>query len=329
MTSDDRYLVNAPMFHIGGMGPMFCMVARGASFAMVDRFDTATYWQSVRNTGSTVAFLLGVMATFLEKQAGGTEDIDNPLRLMLMVPLAASSESFAKRFGVEVYTIFNMSEISSPIVSEPNPTVRGTCGKPRPGVEVRLVDDNDCEVPLGSVGEMLVRTDRPWGMMSSYYKNPEATAKAWRNGWFHSGDAFIRDKEGNFFFVDRMKDAIRRRGENISSFEVEADICAHADINEAAAIAVPSEVGEDDVMVCVAPVQGRRIDPAGLIGFLKDRMAYFMISRYVRIIESGLPKTPSAKVFKHELRAEGVTADTWDRENAGIHIKSERFDRQA
>ncbi len=326
VTAEDRYLINAPMFHIGGMGPMFCMLARGGSFAMVDRFDTATYWQSVRNTQSTVAFLLGVMATFLEKQAVNDAESDNPLRLVLMVPLAANSESFAKRFGVKVYTIFNMTEVSTPIVSEPNPTVRGTCGKPRPGVEVRLVDDNDCEVPCGAVGEMLVRTDRPWAMMSGYYKNPEATAKAWRNGWFHTGDAFTRDADGNFFFVDRMKDAIRRRGENISSFEVEAEVCAHPDIAEAAAVAVPSEFSEDDVMVCVSLVEGRRLDPIHLIDFLKERMAYFMVPRYVRIIEGGLPKTPSAKVLKHELRASGVTSDTWDRDVAGIRLKGERFD---
>ena len=265
VTSDDRYLINSPMFHIGGMGPMFCMLARGGSFALVERFDTATYWQSVRNTGVTVAFLLGVMATFLEKQPPASDDADNPLRLVLMVPLASNAESFARRFGVDVHTIFNMTEVSSPIVSDPNPAVRGTCGKARLGVEVRLVDDNDCEVPLGTVGEMLVRTDRPWGMNSGYYKNPEATAKAWRNGWFHTGDAFTQDAEGNFFFVDRMKDAIRRRGENISSFEVEADVCSHPAVREAAAVAVPSELGEDDVLVCVAPVDGHTIDPANLI----------------------------------------------------------------
>lgn len=326
VTSDDRYLINSPMFHIGGMGPMFCMLARGASFAMVERFDTATYWQSVRNTGVTVAFLLGVMATFLEKQPPAPDDAANPLRLVLMVPLASNAESFARRFGVDVHTIFNMTEVSSPIVSSPNPAVRGTCGKARPGVEVRLVDDNDCEVPLGTVGEMLVRTDRPWGMNSGYFKNPEATAKAWRNGWFHTGDAFTQDAEGNFFFVDRMKDAIRRRGENISSFEVEADVCAHPAVREAAAVAVPSELGEDDVLVCVAPVEGHTIDPADLIAFLKDRMAYFMVPRYVRILPD-LPKTPSAKVLKHELRAEGITPDTWDREAAGIRIKGERFDK--
>ncbi|MDX5358319.1 MAG: AMP-binding protein [Rhodobacterales bacterium] len=322
--NDDRYLINSPMFHIGGMGPMYCMIARGASFAMVDRFDTATYWQSVRNTGCTVGFLLGVMATFLEKQPERPDDADNPLRLVLMVPLPGNSESFAKRFGVDVHTIFNMTEISTPIISDPNPTVRGTCGKARPGVEVRLVDDNDCEVPVGKVGEMLVRTDRPWGMNSGYYKNAEATAKAWRNGWFHTGDAFIRDEEGNFFFVDRMKDAIRRRGENISSFEVEAEVTAHPDISEAAAVAVPSELAEDDVMVIVAPVAGREVDPAQLIEFLRPRMAYFMIPRYVRVLPS-LPKTPSNKVLKHELRAEGITADTWDRDAAGIRIKGERF----
>ncbi|EAQ04685.1 AMP-dependent synthetase and ligase [Pseudooceanicola batsensis HTCC2597] len=326
VTEDDRYMINAPMFHIGGMGPMFCMLARGASIAFVDRFDTATYWESVRNTGSTVAFLLGVMASFLEKQPVGPQDADNPLRLVLMVPLAANSESFSKRFGVDVYTIFNMTEASTPIVSEPNPTVRGTCGKPRDGVEVRLVDENDCEVPVGTMGEMIIRTDRPWAMNSGYYKMPEATAKAWRNGWFHSGDAFVRDEKGNFFFADRMKDSIRRRGENISSFEVESEVLAHPDVFEAAAVAVPSEHSEDDVMICIAPVEGKTVDPAQLIDFLKDRMAYFMVPRYVRTLDT-LPKTPSAKVLKHELRATGVTEDTWDRDAAGVSLKSERFAR--
>ncbi|RRH72400.1 AMP-binding protein [Falsigemmobacter faecalis] len=320
----DRYLINSPMFHIGGMGPMYCMLARGASFAVVERFETATYWQTIRNNHCTVAFLLGVMATFLEKQPPREEDAENPLRLVLMVPLAANSESFARRFGVDVHTIFNMTEISTPIISEANPRVRGTCGKARPGVEVRLVDENDCEVPRGKTGEMILRSDRPWGMNSGYYKNPEATAKAWRNGWFHTGDAFQQDEEGNYFFVDRMKDAIRRRGENISSFEVEAEVAAHPDVSEAAAVAVPSDLAEDDVMVIVAPVEGRSLDPAELIEWLRPRMAYFMIPRYIRVLPA-LPKTPSNKVLKHELRAEAVTPDTWDREASGIRLKSERF----
>ncbi|MEY8828895.1 AMP-binding protein [Sedimentitalea sp. XS_ASV28] len=328
VSDDDRYMINAPMFHIGGMGPMFCMLARGASIAFVDRFDTSTYWKSVRNTGATVAFLLGVMASFLEKQPPGEDDAGNPLRLVVMVPLASDTESFSKRFGLDVYTIFNMTEVSTPIISEPNPTRRGTCGKPRPGVEVRLVDENDCEVPVGVMGEMIIRTDRPWAMNSGYHRMPEATAKAWRNGWFHSGDAFIRDEEGNFFFCDRMKDSIRRRGENISSFEVESEVLTHPDVFEAAAVAVPSIHGEDDVLICVAPKAGSQIDPAGLLGFLQERMAYFMVPRYIRTLDH-LPKTPSEKVLKHELRAQGVTPDTWDRETAGIRLKGERFNRTA
>ena len=324
VTGDDRFLVNMPLFHIGGMGVVFVMFARGGSVAFVDRFDTATFLDTVRTTGTTATFLLGVMANFLDKLPPSPSDADTPLRLVFMVPLAGDIAAFSKRFGCDVYTIFNMTEIATPIISEPNPLLRGTCGKQRAGVDVRLVDDNDCEVPLGTVGEMLVRTDRPWGMNSGYYKNPQATAAAWRNGWFHTGDSFRRDAEGYFYFVDRKKDAIRRRGENISSFEVEAEVTLHPSVREAAAVGVPSEFSEDEVLVVVAPVAGIEIDPVALIEFLRPRMAHFMIPRYVRVLPE-LPKTPSNKVMKHELRQEGVTADTWDRETAGIRIKSDRF----
>jgi len=243
---------------------------------------------------------------------------------MFMVPLSGDIAAFSKRFGVDVYTIFNMTEVSTPIVSEPNPLKAGTCGKVREGVEVRLVDENDCEVPLGQVGEMIVRTDRPWGMNSGYYKNPKATAEAWRNGWFHTGDAFIQDEDASFYFVDRMKDAIRRRGENISSLEVEAEVQAHPHVLEAAAIAVPSEIGEDEVMVCVSPQPDCFINPPELIEFLRPRMAYFMVPRYIRVMPD-LPKTPTTKVMKHQLRDEGITQDTWDREAAGVVVKGERF----
>ena len=241
-----------------------------------------------------------------------------------MVPLTGDAPAFTERFGVDIYTIFNMTEISSPVVSEANPTKIGTCGKARSGVEVRLVDKNDCEVPVGEIGEMLVRTDRPWAMNSGYNANPEATAEAWRNGWFHTGDAFRRDEDGYFYFVDRVKDAIRRRGENISSFEVEADVCRHPAVREAAAIAVPSEYSEDEVMVVVAPVPGQAIDPRELAEFLIDTMPYFMVPRYIRLLDE-LPKTPSAKVMKTELRAEGITEDTWDREAAGLRVRRESF----
>ena len=320
----DRFLVNMPMFHIGGMGLPFAMLVRGGSIVLPERFSTDTFWPLARETGTTAVFLLGVMATFLLKVPAGPDDRNHAVRKCFIVPLNDGAQEFHERFGVDVYTIFNMTEISSPIVSEPNPKVRGTCGKVRPGVEVRLVDENDCEVPVGTVGEMIVRTDRPWAMNSGYNRNPEATARAWRNGWFHTGDAFRMDADGNFFFVDRIKDAIRRRGENISSFEVEAEIVRFPAVREAAALAVPSELGEDEVMAVVAPAPGHEVDPAQLIEFLRDRLAYFMIPRYIRVLPE-LPKTPSSKVLKAQLRTEGVTTDTWDREKAGIVIRRDRI----
>jgi crotonobetaine/carnitine-CoA ligase len=212
-------------------------------------------------------------------------------------------------------------------VSEANPTKRGTCGRKRDGVDVRLVDEFDCEVPVGEIGEMIVRTDRPWGMNSGYYKQSGATAEAWRNGWFHTGDCFRVDSDGYYYFVDRMKDAIRRRGENISSFEVEAEVVAYEAVREAAAYAVPSDVGEDEVMVAVAPVEGQSIDAETLVRFLGERMAHFMVPRYVRILDE-LPKTPSSKVMKHVLRNEGITSDTWDRASIGLQFKRETLTAQ-
>jgi crotonobetaine/carnitine-CoA ligase len=321
---DDRYMCVAPIFHIGGMGPPFVMLARGASVAMIDNFSTDEFWSIAKATNSTMVFFLGVMATFLLKAEPAPGDRDHTVKKAFMVPLTSDAPAFTERFGVDIYTIFNMTEISSPIVSEANPSKIGTCGTVRPGVEVRLVDANDCEVPVGEIGEMLVRTDRPWAMNSGYNGNPEATAEAWRNGWFHTGDAFRRDEDGYFYFVDRVKDAIRRRGENISSFEVEADVCRHPAVREAAAIAVPSEYSEDEVMVIVAPVPGQAIDHRELAEFLIDTMPYFMVPRYIRILDE-LPKTPSAKVMKTELRSEGITSDTWDREAAGLRVRRESF----
>jgi len=324
VTGEDRFLVNNPMFHIGGMGLPFAMLARGGSIVLPERFSTDHFWPVVKEHQVTAIFLLGVMATFLNKAPPSPADREHSVKTCFIVPLIEGAAEFHRRFGVDVYTIFNMTEISSPIVSAPNPTVRGTCGKVRRGVDVRLVDENDCEVAIGAVGEMLVRTDRPWAMSHGYHKETAATARAWRNGWFHTGDAFRQDEQGNFFFVDRMKDAIRRRGENISSFEVEAEVLAFPQVRECAAIAVPAEVGEDEVLIVVSPVPGGSIDPAALIRFLTDRLAYFMVPRYVRTLTE-LPKTPSSKVLKTQLRAEGLTPDTWDREKAGIVIRRDRI----
>jgi crotonobetaine/carnitine-CoA ligase len=322
--AEDRFLINMPMFHVGGASLLFAMLIHGGSVAVVDRFRTERFWPQIRATGSTMVFLLGVMASFVERLPPAADDADNPLRKMFMVPLVEDLEGFRRRFDVDVVSIYNMTELSAPIVSEWNPTVPGSCGRVRPGVEVRLVDAHDREVEIGETGEITIRTDIPWALNHGYNRNPEATAEAWRNGWFHTGDAARRDPEGNYFFVDRLKDTIRRRGENISSVEVEAEILAHPAVREVAAVAARAELVEDEVLAVVAPNPGAAVDPAELIEFLRPRCAHHMIPRYVRVVEE-LPKTPTAKVKKAELRTAGITEDTWDREAAGIVVRGERL----
>jgi crotonobetaine/carnitine-CoA ligase len=320
----DRYMINLPMFHSGGVMPVTAMLVHGGSIAMVDAFNTDAFWPAVKKAGVTTSILLGVMGGFLLKRAPSPDDKDHTLRTCTYVPLNETAPQFHQRFGTEIHTHFNMTEISMPIVSTPNPTALGSAGRPRAGVAVRIVDENDCELPVGAVGELLVRTDCPWATSHGYASNPAATAAAWRNGWFHTGDGFRQDAEGNFYFVDRLKDAIRRRGENISSFEVESEVLAYPPIREAAAIAVKSEIAEDEVCAVVAIREGETFDPAGLIDFLRPRMAHFMVPRYVRVVDA-LPRTPTAKIEKVKLRAEGLTPETWDREKAGIVVRREKI----
>jgi carnitine-CoA ligase len=324
---DDRFLINLPMFHIGGSFITHSMLCRGGSIAMTEGFRTDTFWDTVRATGATAVFLLGVMGSFLMKRPPDPRgDRGHGLRMAFLVPFTADGPAFAERFGVAVHTLFNMTEIATPLISGPNPSRVGTCGHLRAGMEVRLVDANDAEVPAGAVGEMMLRAEAPWALSHGYHKDPAATARAWRNGWFHTGDAFRQEADDSFTFVDRLKDSIRRRGENISSFEVEAVVDTHPDVQESAAIPVPGEHGEDEVMVVVAPKPGRAVDPAGLVAHLIPRMAHFMVPRYVRVV-AALPKTPTAKVRKAALREEGRTPDTWDREAAGIVLRRERLGR--
>jgi crotonobetaine/carnitine-CoA ligase len=325
---DDRFMINLPMFHVGGTAPTYAMLVLGGSITLLEAFDTQSFWATANRTRTTSVILLGVMATFLMKEPVQAGERDTTLKDVIIIPLTAEGVAFRERFGVTTHTLFNMSEVSCPLVAEDNPAVVATCGRPRKGVRVRLVDAHDCEVAPGEIGELVLRTEAPWALNHGYNANPEATALAWRNGWFHTGDAFKVDADGNYFFVDRFKDSIRRRGENVSSFEVEVEVCAHPAVREAAAVAVPSEFSEDEILVAVSPSEGQTIDPSELLAFLKPRMAHFMVPRYIRIIDD-LPKTPTRKVEKYLIRQSGVTDDTWDREKAGISVKREKLGSQA
>ncbi|HMN70297.1 MAG TPA: AMP-binding protein [Rhodoblastus sp.] len=321
----DRFMVCLPIFHTGATCFIYAMLIRGGSLTIVESFRTADFWPLVNATRSTTTILLGVMAQFLLKEPPAASDRENALQTAIIIPLAQDNAVFAQRFDVGVYTAFNMTEICVPLVSGLNPSNVTSCGKPRPSVQVRLVDENDCEAQVGTPGELIVRTDAPWSLNSGYQKNPEATAKAWRNGWFHTGDVFRKDEHGYYYFVDRLKDTIRRRGENISSYEIESEVLAFSAVREAAVVPVPSEFGEDEILVAVSTAPGQRIEPAALVTFLADRVPYYMVPRYVRVL-ADLPRTESLKIHKSVLRSAGITVDCWDREqDPSIRIKREQF----
>lgn len=321
----ESILVNLPMFHVGGTSPTYCALVRSGMFYLVDGFSTTRFWDQVR-TGNcaTTSGLIGVMSAFLAKSEARPDDLQNPLRCITMMPVNEQAVKLGERFGFDYVSGFNMTEVSSPLITSVNSRVFGGCGRPRTGVTCRLVDEHDVEVPLGSAGELMVRSDAPWSMNAGYNGMPEATAEAWRNGWFHTGDLFRQDAEGHFYFLDRIKDSIRRRGENISSFEVEEAVRGCPDVDEAVAVGVASEIEEQEVLVAVTARPGRQVDPRALIEFLIPRLADFMVPRYVRVVDE-IPRTDTNKVRKVVFREQGVTTDTWDRERAGLKLQRERL----
>ena len=320
---NDRYFVNLPLYHVGGTMPVTAMLLRGGSVVVVSAFDTERFWTIVRENGITSSIVLGAMAGFLLKRPPSTLDRGHTLRCVIIVPYNETALAFGKRFGCDLYSHFNMSEVSIPIRSIANPSALGNCGIAREGISVRVVDENDCEVPLGAFGELVVRADCPWALSHGYNADPKATAQAWRNGWFHTGDGFKVDADGQYTYVDRIKDSIRRRGENISSAEVEAEVMTHPLVTEASAVAVPSEHGEDEVLIALVLAEGATLEPAELIRFLLPRMPHYMVPRYVRFLPK-LPRTPTHKVQKYLLRAMGTTGEVWDRDLAGVVVKSTR-----
>jgi crotonobetaine/carnitine-CoA ligase len=324
ISAADRRLIHAPMSHTGGIGNIYGMLARGGSIALVESFKTDLFWSDVRRFGITTTSLLCVTLHYLLQLPASVQDRAHTLKTIQIAPVDESAKAFSERFGVDVFGVYNMTEISAPFHGEPNPKVRGLCGKPRPGIEARIVDEHDLPLPDGQVGELVIRSAEPWTMMNGYLREPQATADVWRNGWFHTGDAFRRTPEGEFIFADRLKDAVRRRGENISSFEVESEIARHPQVREVAVVAAKSELSEDEVLAVVSAVEGGAIEPAALIEFLRTRLPYFMIPRYIRVMPA-LPRTATQKIVKHQLRAEGVTPDTWDREKAGVVVKRDRL----
>ncbi len=321
LKQDDVYYAALPLFHLAGQFALvYCACIAGATAVLPGTFSAQGFWRDVRQHRATATFLLGAMANFLYRQAPLNDDRDNPLERVLMVPLIPETEAFKTRFDCLVSTTWGGTEMNCPMRSGFDLVDSKSCGRLADDrYEVRIVDADDREMPPGEPGEALVRTKEPWIMSNGYWNHPDWTVEAWRNQWFHTGDMLMCDEAGNYYFVDRSKDAIRRRGENISSMEVENEINAHPDVLESAVVPVVSQHTEQEVMAVVVTKPGQELDPADLIGFLEPRMAYFMVPRYVEIA-AALPKTPTGKIQKFPLREKGVTADTWDRVAAGIKL---------
>lgn len=327
LTSQDVYYVCLPLFHANAqfMQVLPCLLV-GARVSIWPSFSASQWLEQIRACGATVTNTLGVMCEFIYRQPVRENDVDNPLRIMFTIPAPKDiAEQFEQRFGVKCLEGYGMTETSVFTYRTPDEKLRlGSAGRPLGWVDVIIGDpETDEPLPPGQVGEILVRPKLPGAFMKGYNNAPDKTVEAWRNLWFHTGDLGMMDEEGYLYFIDRAKDAIRRRGENISSYSIESIINAHPCVEECAAIAVPSEYGaggEDEVKVCVVLKEGATLDPAELHQYCVDHMPYFAVPRYIEYVSS-LPKTPNAKVRKVELRQRGITEETWDREKAGIQLK--------
>jgi crotonobetaine/carnitine-CoA ligase len=290
-----------PLFHVSGKFPLYQVALAGGRVVMRRRWKTESFWSDIRTYGCTTTLLMSATTEFVNRAPRRPDDRDNPLSHVVMAPVIPDVEDFQERFDLRVRTHFNMSEISPALCTGWSIEDAKSCGKAREGYQVRIVDENDMEVPVGAVGELVVRTDRPWRLMAGYWGRPEATSHAWRNLWLHTGDAFRRDEHGNYFYVDRMKDAIRRRGENISSFEVEREVLTHDDVAECAAIGVPAPGRDEEIKVFVVRKPDTSSTLQDIADFVAARAPRFMIPRYYELVDD-LPRTPTGKIRKTVLR---------------------------
>ena len=327
--ADDVTYNFLPFFHIAGKFIMLGTMLADCRMLLRPRFSAGRFWPDVREHGVTVTVGVGGICHMLWAEPARQDDADNPLRMIYSVPNPHDvQEQFLARFGLELTEGYGSTEANIVVYTRPGePTPKGTAGRAAPYYEVAIFDEMDRPVPPGTSGEIVVRAKHPCILMEGYDGLPEATLAAFRNLWFHSGDRGHMDEAGFLFFHDRMKDAIRRRGENISSFEVERIVNKHPDVAETAAVAVPAEVGEDEVKVVVVRNPGAALSEEALLRHCAAEMPYFMVPRFIEF-RADLPRTPTQKVRKVELRADGITAATWDREAAGFEVTRDGLARR-
>lgn len=300
-----------PLFHaVASWLGVVPAINNGGRIAIAPRFSASGFWDDVRRARADVAHGIFSMVPILMKQPPRPDDADQPARRFYF---AKVDDAFERRFNcriVEVYGATATGVVTMPPPGEPRRP--GSCGKPNAATfDVMLANDRDEPVAIGEVGEILVRPKRPFAMLTAYYNSPEATVDAFRNLWFHTGDNARADADGYLYFVDRKKDAIRRHGENISSSEVEAVLNRHPAVLECAVVAVPSDLGEDEVKAVIVPRDGADATPEDLWAYSREHMPRFWVPRYIEFLDE-MPKTPSQKIQKYILRSGEVRGRIFD-----------------
>jgi crotonobetaine/carnitine-CoA ligase len=314
LRAGDVLCTTLPLFHINALNTFAQAALTGCRASFEPRFSASEFWATIAARQATVIYLLGAMVPMLLAREVHALERSHRVRIGLGpgVP-AAALEAFCARTGIRLIEGYGSTETNFVIATAPDTPFRGVMGWPRPGFDARVVDEQDVEVAAGEPGELVLRADQPFAFATGYFGLPDKTVEAWRNLWFHTGDRVVREADGAFRFIDRIKDAIRRRGENVSSYEVEQVLLAHPHVAAVAVYAVRSELAEDEVMAAVVPRAGEALDPAALALFCEPRLPKFAIPRYIDVLDE-LPRTENGKVQKYNLKSRGVSASTWDRQ---------------
>jgi carnitine-CoA ligase len=320
---DDTLYSVFPLFHANAkyVSVLAAMVA-GARVVVDRRFSASRFWETCRREGVTAFNGMGEMLRILLKRDPAPEDADHGVRVVFGAAAPADLiEAFEQRFGLTVLDVYGLTETGPISATTWQHRRAGSCGVPTDWYEVRVVDEHDRPVADGEVGEIVVRPRRPHVMMEGYWANDAATLKALRNLWFHTGDLASRDADGYLWFRERGTDSIRRRGENVSAWEVERVLADHPQLLEAAVFGVPAEIGGQEVMVAAVRRPGVTLTPVDLLDYCTGKMPHFAVPRYVRFMDR-LPRSHAQRVLKQELKDAGSAApDVWDREDAGYVVQ--------
>jgi crotonobetaine/carnitine-CoA ligase len=322
LTHEDTAYSMFPLFHVTARSAVATATMwAGGKAHLADGFSATGFWDEVRSAGATWFGYMGIVIHLLHAQPPSEHDRDNAVRIAFGAAAPpAIMAPFEARFGLRLVEVYGSTELGPASAPKyPHPRKPGTMGLPCRHLLIEVHDSDDNPLPPNTPGEIVARPAEPFAMAQGYWNEPRATIEAFRNLWFHSGDGGYLDDEGYVVFTDRVKDSLRRRGENISSFEVERGVQRHPDVLECAAYAVPAELSEDEVMIALVAREGHTIDPRSVIEFCIEQLPRFMVPRYVRVMDA-LPKTPSQRIEKYRLRDDGVTPDTFDREAAGLAV---------